>query len=125
MAFVVQVSAPVGDDELSSDRWDPSAAFVWTYDGALPLAGTAKVSKFAGGYQLDNGLKLPFATSGGNSAFVEWEANLPEGGDDAHWLNGGYQWLIDDVAQFDLNGGLGLNSTAGDYRIGLGYSIRF
>jgi hypothetical protein len=125
MAFVVQVSAPIGDDELSSDRWDPSAAFVWTYDGALPLAGTAKVSKFAGGYQLDNGLKLPFTISDSQSGFIEWEANLPEGGRDAHWLNAGYQRLLSQTMQIDVNAGVGLNDRAGDYRLGLGFAILF
>ena len=56
--------------------------------------------------------------------FVEWEANLPEGGGSTHWLNGGYQWLIDDDMQFDLNAGLGLNDRTADYRVGVGFSIR-
>jgi hypothetical protein len=125
MAVLFQVSVPVGDSDFSSDDWDPSAAFIWTHDGRVPLAGTVKVSHAGGRYQLDNGLKLPFSISDGHSAFVEWEANLPEGRDNAHWLNGGYQWLLEETLQLDLNAGVGLNDEAGDYRLGAGFSMRF
>ena len=125
MAVLFQVSVPAGSSDFTSDRWDPSAAFIWSHAGKLPLAGTVKVSRFADGYQLDNGLKLPFAIGTDQSAFVEWEANLPEGGGSTHWLNGGYQFLLTDDLQWDLNAGFGLNSRAGDYRLGLGFSTRF
>jgi hypothetical protein len=125
MALLFQLSVPTGDSSFSSDRWDPSAAFIWTHSGAIALAGTVKLSKFSSGFQLDNGLKLPFSWGDGHSGFVEWEANLPEGGGSTHWLNGGYQWLIDDDMQFDLNAGLGLNDRTADYRVGVGFSIRF
>lgn len=124
-AVLFQLSVPVGDSDFSSDRWDPSVAFIWTYDSRVPMAGTVKVSHFGNRFQLDNGFKLPFAISDTQSAFLEWEANLPEGGDDLHWLNGGYQWLLDDTRQFDINGGAGLNDAAGDYRLGVGFSWLF
>jgi hypothetical protein len=124
-ALLLQVTAPLGDDELTSDSWDPSAAFVWTHSGALPLAGTFKVSDFDGQLQVDNSLKLPLALGGPHSTFFEWEANLPEGGDDAHWLNGGYQFLASERVQFDINFGVGLNDAAGDYRFGIGFSQLF
>ncbi len=124
MALLLQLSVPIGDSSFSSDRWDPALAFVWAHDGAISLAGTVKVSDFEGGLQVDNGLKMPFSLSESASAFVEWEANLPEGGGSTHWLNGGYQWLLDDSMQLDINAGLGLNDRAGDYRLGAGFSIR-
>ena len=58
------------------------------------------------------------------SWFVEWEANLPERGGSRHWLNGGFHWLQSDKVQFDLNAGVGLNDRTGDYRFGIGFSIR-
>jgi hypothetical protein len=124
MAFLFQLSVPTGDDIFSSDRWDPSVAFVWAHNGDLAIAGTVKVSEFRSGYQLDNGLKMPFSWGDAHSGFVEWEMNLPEDGGSSHWLNGGYQWLIDDRMQLDFNAGLGLNDRAGDYRLGVGFSIR-
>ena len=124
-ALLLQVTAPLGDDEITSDSWDPSAAFVWTHSGALALAGTVKVSDFDGQLQVDNSLKLPLSLGGPHSMFFEWEANLPEGGDDAHWLNGGYQFLASERVQFDINFGVGLNDAAGDYRVGIGFSQLF
>ena len=124
MAFVFQLSVPVGGNEVSSDSWDPSLAFVWAMTGGLGLAGTVKISEFDGDYQVDNGLKLPFSISDSQSAFVEWEANLPENGGSSHWLNGGYQWLLDDRMQVDFNAGIGLNDRAGDYRLGVGFSMK-
>ncbi len=125
MALLFEVSVPIGDSDLSNDRWNPSLGFVWSYSGNLPLAGTAKLSKFGDDYQFDNGLKLPFEIRDGQSAFVEWEANFPENGGSSHWLNGGYQLLREQRMQFDASAGIGLNDRAGDYRFGVGFSYRF
>lgn len=124
MAFGFQVSVPTGDASFSSDRWDPSVGFIWLHNADLTVAGTVKLSNYEDGIQVDNSLKLPFSLDETRSAFVEWEMNLPEDGDSAHWLNGGYQWLIEDRIQLDFNAGLGLNDGAGDYRLGMGFSVR-
>lgn len=125
MAFLFQLSVPVGEDGFTSDRWDPTAAFIWSHEGGFPIAGTVKLSKFRSGFQLDNGLKLPFSFNDRHGAFVEWEANLPEDGGSTHWLNGGYQYFLADHMQLDVNAGLGLNERTGDYRLGVGFSYRF
>lgn len=124
LALLVQLSVPAGDRAFTSDAWDPAVAAVWTHTGRITLAGTARLSRSGDDYRFDNGLKLPVALGGGHSVFVEWEANLPENGDSAHWLNGGYQLLRGERVQFDLNVGAGLNDAAGDYRAGLGFSFR-
>ena len=124
MALLFQLSVPTGEHEVSSNRWDPSIAFIWTHSGDLAIAGTVKISQFESGFQLDNGLKLPFSWSDSHSGFVEWEASLQENGGSIHWLNGGYQWLINDRTQIDFNVGLGLNAQADDYRLGGGFSIQ-
>jgi hypothetical protein len=125
MAALVQVSAPTGDSAISSDRWDPSAALIWAHTGMLSLAGTAKVTQFDNGVQVDNGLKLILPSPARQTAFLEWELNWPEGGDAAHWLNGGYQWLLSDSFQLDASIGVGLNDEAGDYRFGIGLARLF
>ena len=125
MAVLFQLSVPVGGSNVTSDRFDPSLAFIWAHNGEFSLAGTVKVSELESGLQLENGLKLPYSWGDSHSAFVEWEAILPEHGSDAHWLNGGYQWLLDNRKQIDFNAGLGLNDEAGDYRFGAGFSISF
>jgi hypothetical protein len=125
MAALVQVSAPTGSGAVSSDRWDPSAALIWAHSGVLSLAGTAKFTQFDNGFQIDNGLKLILPSPARQTAFFEWELNWPEGGEAAHWLNGGYQWLLNDNFQLDANVGLGLNDEAGDYRFGIGLARLF
>lgn len=124
-AVLFQLSVPIGDSDFSSDDWDPSVAYVWAYDSRIPLAGTVMVSNFDGRYQLDNGLQLPFSINERQNAFLEWEMNLPEGGNDAHWLNGGFMWLLDNRRQIDFEAGAGLNDAAGDYRLSAGFSILF
>ncbi|NNC64462.1 MAG: hypothetical protein HKN84_06730 [Gammaproteobacteria bacterium] len=124
-AVMFQLSVPIGDSDFSSDSWDPSVAYVWAYDSRIPLAGTVVVSDFGDRYQLDNGLQVPFSINDRQSAFVEWEMNLPEGGSDAHWLNGGLLLLLDDRRQIDFEVGVGLNDAAGDYRLSTGFSILF
>jgi len=124
MALLFQLSVPIGGNDVTSDRWDPSLAFVWSMSGGLGLAGTVKVTRFDSDFQVDNGLKLPFSLNDRHSAFVEWEANLPENGGSSHWLNAGFQWLLDDRMQVDFNAGAGLNDRAGDYRFAVGFSMR-
>lgn len=124
MAILFEVSVPVGDDEYTSDSWDPAAAFIWTHDGKIALAGTAKATWFDSNFLFSNSLKLPFTISDDQSAFVEWEANLPEGGDSTHWLNGAYQRLLSDRMQLDFSVGLGLTSDTGDWRAGVGFSMK-
>lgn len=124
MALLFQLSVPIGGNEVSSDSWDPSLAFIWAMKGGLGLAGTVKISEFDNDFQVDNGLKLPFTINDRQSAFVEWEANLPENGGSSHWLNAGYQWLLDDRMQVDFNAGAGLNDRAGDYHLGVGFSMK-
>ena len=124
MALLFQLSVPIGGNDVTSDSWDPSIAFIWAMTSGLGLAGTVKLSEFDGDFQVDNGLKLPLTFSDVHSGFVEWEANLPESGGSSHWLNAGFQWLLEESMQVDFNAGVGLNDRAGDYRIGVGFSIR-
>lgn len=124
-ALLGEFSVPVGDSAFSSERWDPTVGFIWAGNRGLALSGTIKVSKFKSGYQLDNGLKWAFAAGESGTVFIEWEANLPEGGDETHWMNFGYQLLSSHHMQFDLNGGVGLNSRSDDYRVGVGFSYVF
>lgn len=124
-ALMGQFSIPVGDSAFSSDRWDPTAAFIWAGNRGSALSGTVKISKFKSGYQLDNGLKWASSAGEFGTVFVEWEANFPEEENETHWMNFGYQLLSGDHMQFDLNGGLGLNSHSDDYRLGVGFSYGF
>lgn len=125
VAFFAALSVPIGDAEFSSDKWDPSIGVAWAHSGLLNWGGTAQLTKHGSDYQLDNGVKITFATSADSSAFAEWEANIPDSGAAAHKLNGGYVWRRGLGIQFDVNASVGLNDAAADYILGLGYSYRF
>jgi hypothetical protein len=124
-AVLFLVSAPVGDDEFTSDRWDPSLGFVWTYSGRIPLAGTARITDRDDGLGFDNGLKLPVQIDERQTVFVEWEANFPARGSNSHWLNSGYQRLLSDDIQIDVAIDFSLSEFGDDYRFGVGFSTRF
>ncbi len=125
LAMLFLVSAPTGDDAFTSDSWDPKLGLVWSTAGKLPLAGTVTVTEQDGKLRLDNGLKLPFTLNERQSMFVEWEANVPESGSTTHFLNSGFQWLLDDATQLDAGLDLGLDKLGDDYRFGVGFSRRF
>jgi hypothetical protein len=44
LAMLFLVSAPTGDNALTSDSWDPKLGMVWSTAGKLPLAGTVTVT---------------------------------------------------------------------------------
>ena len=124
LALLLELGVPTGASEFTADRWDPTAGLVWAHDASLPLAGTLLLTDLEDGLLLANGLKVPFSWGEVHSGFAEWEANVPERGGSAHWLNGGYQWLLGDRAQVDASVGIGLSDAAGDVRFGGGFSIR-
>jgi hypothetical protein len=124
-AFQAGLSVPIGEDEFSSNSWDPSIGLAWAHSGLLSLAGTALLSKSGGDYQLDNGIKIVLDTSTNSSGFVEWEANIPDSGGAAHKLNAGLLWWPALHIQWDINGTVGLNDRAPDYALGMGFSYRF
>ena len=124
-ALIAELSVPIGDSEFTSDSWDPTIGIAWAHAGSLNWAGTAKITNKDSGYQFDNGVVLSFATSANSSTFVEWEANVPEDGDTIHKLNAGFLWWHGPAMQFDINGSVGLNDEAADYKLGFGWSYRF
>jgi hypothetical protein len=124
-AFQVGLSLPIGEDEFSSNSWDPSIGLAWAHSGSLLLAGTAVLRKSGGDYQVDNGIKIILETSTNSSGFFEWEANIPNSGGVVHKLNGGFLWLPAPHMQWDINAQVGLNDRAPDYGLGLGFSYRY
>ena len=124
-AFLFDLSMPLGDDEFTSDSWDPAVGLAWLHRGSIAWAGTARLTRSGGEYVLDNAVRFTVSAAANGSIFVEWEANIPEGSDTAHWLNTGYVWLLSRVVQFDINGSIGLGGGGGDYSLGAGWSYRF
>jgi len=119
------VTMPIGDNDLTSDDYDPELAMFWNYDGRLNWFGTVKLTHSKKSYLLQNaiGISLPLAAN--TSSFLEYEGSYPEEKGPAHKLNFGVMWLLADDLQLDLNANLGLNDRASDYGIGAGIGYRF
>lgn len=121
------VSLPVGSSSFSSGHYDPSMDVLWTYSSALEWFGTARLAHSNGFFTFDNAIGISFAFPGNSGSFVEYLGTFHE--DDnlisAHNLNLGMAWRLTYNLQFDINGGLGLNTHAHDYYTGMGMSYRF
>ncbi|MGB6361714.1 MAG: transporter, partial [Thermoanaerobaculia bacterium] len=46
-------------------------------------------------------------------------------GPDSHFLDGGFTWLLSNNAQLDARAGVGLNSAAADFFVGVGAAWRW
>jgi outer membrane putative beta-barrel porin/alpha-amylase len=59
------------------------------------------------------------------SCFVELYGYLPEFGSPDHRFDAGFTFLITNMFQLDLSGGLGLSEISPDYFISTGFSVKF
>ena len=119
------ISIPVGEDQFSTDSYDPRIGFLWTHNGKLSWFGTAMYVDAGDTYFLANGIGLAFSLSESTSWFVEHEMEIPEDGGALHRMNIGWAMLRGLDIQFDVNAGVGLNDRAPDFSLGLGMAMRF
>ncbi len=122
IAFFAGLTLPVGDDEFSSDSYEPSIGAAWAHSRFF---GTVLIAESDDDYRLENGLAMSFTLKDDTRAYAEWQATVPEDGGSVHKLNGGFLWLRQANMQLDLNASLGLNDRAADFSIGAGFSYRF
>lgn len=125
MGLLAMLSLPVGASAVSSDSYDPTLGFLWTYSGAVNLFGQASATFADSTFAIDNGFGISFSVGLHGNLFFEHVMSIPESGGTAHSLNGGYAWLPSPDSQIDLHLGAGLNDRAPDYQLGVGYSRRF
>jgi len=138
IALVVVTSLPVGDDELSSERFDPTfrLAFGHTLSERAELGynvGVTWASELTG----DGGrttlssylysVVLGFGLSERWGTFVELYGEFPgtAPGDPVHSFDTGLTYAVGPNVQLDVAGGLGLSEGADDWYVGVGVSVRF
>lgn len=124
-AFLATLSVPIGDNELSSDSFDPAIKLAWSHSGIAEFFGTAAIASSGGDLTFSNGLGVSFAVGDRQGLFVEHQMDVPENGSTSHSLNSGFTWLLSADTQIDLNASVGLNNNASDYALGFGYARRF
>jgi len=136
-ALLARTSAPVGEDAVSSDAFDPAALFAFSHT----LSERASL-----GYNVGIEAATRDRASGGDTtrASATYSAALGYGvterlgvfaeifgaeglSADASPVSadGGITWLLSDEAQLDAFAGAGLNDDAEAWFIGAGYSIRW
>lgn len=136
-ALLVGTSLPVGDDELTSDAFDPSFRLSLSHTlservGLGYNVGVAWATREVGGdrSRLSDYLytvALGFALSERLGAFTELFGEVAGSSpDDArHSFDGGFTYLLGDRLQLDVAGGVGLSSAATDWFVGAGVSVRW
>ena len=137
-AFLAQLSLPVGANNFTSHRADPSFLFAFTHTFTDFLSfsynlGTAWQTKEDASstrhtrsvfkYTANIGLSLTDRLG----AFIEFygdiainPSNIP-----SNAFDGGFTFLILDNFQVDVSGGVGLSEAANDWFVGSGLTYRF
>jgi hypothetical protein len=136
-ALLVGVSLPLGDEELTSDRYDPSIllSLAHTLSERLALGynagvawssapGEAGVVETASHAVWSAALGIGLTERLG--AFVELfgEEPIDAAGSSAVSADGGFTWLVRPNLQLDLFAGAGLTDEAPDWFTGAGVSFR-
>ena len=137
IALLGGVSLPVGRDEFSSQRVDPSFGVLVAHPLGERLSlgynvGLAWATESNMACCLDTGIAAPYTLSLGLGltdrlgAFVEsfGAFGLSDGGGAVHSADGGFTFLVSRALQVDINAGVGLNETAEDWFIGGGFAFR-
>lgn len=136
-ALLVGVSLPWGDEELTSDRYDPSIllSLAHTLSERLALgynAGVAWSSAPGEGGAVETSSHLAWSAALGIGlterlgAFAELfgEEPIDAPGSSAVSADGGFTWLLRPNLQLDLFAGAGLTDDAPDWLAGAGLSLR-
>jgi hypothetical protein len=138
IALLLGTSVPVGDDDFTSDRYDPSfrLSFAHTLSDRLSLGynlgmewetGIADAGRRSTLSSYLYTVALGIGVSDRVGAFLELYGDVPGSapGSTAHSFDGGFTFLVRDHLQVDLAGGVGLSDAADDWFVGVGLSVRW
>jgi hypothetical protein len=131
-ALILETSVPTGDDELTSDDWDPSAILTFGKDlGDRWSFGTQAELASASGLGGDRSTSyagtavLGLAVGDAVGTFLEVKAEKTEDVDTAVLLHHGWTWLLGELLQVDVHAAAGLSDSAPDWLVGAGLAFRF
>lgn len=136
MALIPQMNLPTGSDAFTSHSVEPGVNWVysWEINDFLSTGGSTQGNRRIDDTTGDAYLEIAQSWTAGYhlsdnlGAYTEWFAFIPSGADTErtqHYFDGGFTYLINNNMQFDINAGIGLNSAADDYFLGMGLAIRF
>ncbi len=130
--IISAISVPSGSPSLSSGDVDPSLVLLWAYDvnDTLAIAGNVGFAGITEGkerfLQTSTSLSLAMSLTDRIGFYIEYFGLYPSSmdTDDAHNINGGFTYLINNDFQLDIRLGAGLNDQADDIVAGIGFSLR-
>lgn len=125
IALFAGVSLPVGDDEFTSDEYDPTVGAFWSYESTLSWFGTVLVSDRRGDTSIGNSVGINIPVDDNTGSYLEYFGIFVEGNGPEHYFNGGVTYLPRNHVQLDVHAGVGLNDRAADLFVGLGIAYRF
>ena len=125
VAVFVGTSLPVGDDEYTSDEFDPTFGVFWSFDASLSWFGTVLVSESDDDWSLSNAVGINLPINADTGSYLEYYSTFTDGSGPEHYLNGGFTYLPRHDMQLDVYAGAGLNSRATDLYVGMGIAYQF
>ncbi len=137
MAVIVQTTVPIGDSDITSDKFDPKFLLAsthtltdklsLTYNLGLGLATTEKADgSLATQSSCIYTSSLGYSATEQLSFFAELYGQIGLSAEDSPFLfDCGLAYLLNDNSQLDLSAGAGLNSEAEDFFVSIGYSFRW
>jgi len=137
-ALLAHLSLPTGESGFSSERADPSFAFLFSHTLTDRLSFGYNLGAVWGTEEDDSGDRHTLsvfrytATIGVGlterlSSFIEVFGDVPlsASGGPANMFDGGFTYLISDNFQIDVASGVGLSQEADDWFITAGATYRF
>lgn len=135
MAIIPQASVPTGSAAFNQGRVLPGLNWIygWEINDRISTAGSTQVNRAldevssAQYYEFAQSWTVAASLTDRLGAYTEWYAFFPTGADTQkpeHYFNGGLTYLVTDDFQVDVRAGVGLNSVADDFFVGLGAVVR-
>lgn len=132
--LIAEISAPSGSPGISAGDVEPGLVALWAYDVSEGTAVAGNVGFFGPPdddrdrfFQTTASISVAHALTDRLGVYAEYFGLYPNERDSdcAHFVNGGFTFLVHNNLQFDWRIGAGLNEEADDFFTGVGLAWRF
>lgn len=137
-ALIIQATLPTGNRAFTANRILPGLNYCFGWDvieDCLSVGGSlqanAAVDDLNHSYvELSQSITVGYTLTKKFGAYTEWFAFYPTGAiapdvTAQHYFDGGFTYKLTNDIQFDIRGGVGLNSHAINYFVGSGFAVRY
>ena len=125
LAVLAEASLPLGEDTLSSGRFDPLLLLIAGREfGPMAIGTQGELASTETGLGGGGTVVAGFGLSERLSTFLEVALSVEAEAEAAVFLHHGYTFLVTPGVQLDVHGALGLTAAAPDVLLGAGLSLR-